>query len=116
MVIVDDIARTLEDAGFPIADRLTLPARAATYAAVPSGLAPALAQGLAETYPKGLYRHQAEALEASVDGHDVCLATATASANRSPRRSVSRRLPLVASPIDDAEQPSVSIHRAKAYR
>ena len=79
MVIVDDIARTLEDAGFPIADRLTLPARAATYAAMPAALATALAQGLVGAYPKGLYRHQAEALAASVDGQDVCLATATAS-------------------------------------
>lgn len=79
MVTADDIARTLEDAGFPIADRLAVPARAATWAPVPDGLAPALAEQLGADYPKGLYRHQSAALAASVAGDDVCLATPTAS-------------------------------------
>ncbi|BCS31431.1 DEAD/DEAH box helicase [Luteitalea sp. TBR-22] len=79
MVIVNEIARTLEDAGFAVTDRVTLPARAATYAPVPAGLAAPLATRLAADYPKGLYRHQSEALAASAGGEDVCLATPTAS-------------------------------------
>ena len=34
---------------------------------------------LSSQFPKGLYSHQAEAIRAVLKGHDVCLATQTAS-------------------------------------
>jgi DEAD/DEAH box helicase domain-containing protein len=58
---------------------VTLEGRSATFKPVPSGLTPELRTALADRFSNGLYSHQSEALQAVLDGRDVCVATATAS-------------------------------------
>jgi DEAD/DEAH box helicase domain-containing protein len=61
-----------------VVDR-TLPARPAVTAPIPGWLAPGLADGLRARGIERLYSHQAEALEALREGHDVTVVTSTAS-------------------------------------
>lgn len=56
-----------------------LPARAAVYAPWPDGLLPALRAALQQAGFSQLYRHQAQAIGAALDGQNVVIATATAS-------------------------------------
>ncbi len=60
--------------------QLQLPPREAQYAEVDGlKLSGSAIDYLQRTFPKGIYRHQKEALSAIADGDDVCLATGTAS-------------------------------------
>lgn len=65
--------------GFEISERVDLPSREAELRAVPTSLHPAVVQYLVEKYPQGLYSHQSEAIQASIEGQDVSITTATAS-------------------------------------
>jgi DEAD/DEAH box helicase domain-containing protein len=72
-------ASLLDAAGFEISESVTIPERSARRAKVPFGLMPTVRVAIAARYPNGLYAHQAEAIGRSLAGHDVCLATQTAS-------------------------------------
>jgi DEAD/DEAH box helicase domain-containing protein len=65
--------------GYRIVDTAILPGRQGSFAPLPDRLPSALKRLLTERFPRGLYRHQAEAIDAVIDGKDVCLATSTAS-------------------------------------
>ena len=56
-----------------------IPAREADFVAMPDWLDPRLLTGLASRGVEQLYRHQAEAIEAVRNGHDVVVVTPTAS-------------------------------------
>jgi len=73
------IRSAIEDSGYSIADRQSLPTRNPIFAQVPARLHPDLRATLTNLFPDGLYQHQAKAIDAVLDGHDVCLATSTAS-------------------------------------
>lgn len=75
----DPAASLLTDVGFELVDQTRLPARTPRFAAVPERLHPRVREVLARRYPKGLYLHQARAIDALLDGGDVCVATPTAS-------------------------------------
>lgn len=68
-----------EQSGFEVLDELNLPGRMPKYAPVPSDIHPEVREVLTQTYPQGLYSHQAQGLRLVLDGHDLCLATPTAS-------------------------------------
>jgi DEAD/DEAH box helicase domain-containing protein len=76
---VNLIRSTIEDSGYFIADRLSLPTRNPVFAPVPPRLHPDLRAILTSLFPGGLYQHQAKAIDAVLDGQDVCLGTSTAS-------------------------------------
>ena len=65
--------------GYRVVARAELEAREPHFATVPDRLEPTLTKHLKEAWPGGLYSHQTAALEAFLDGRDVCLATSTAS-------------------------------------
>ncbi len=68
-----------EKSGFEVLDEITLPGRLPKYASVPGDIHPAVRDVLTHLYPQGLYAHQAQGLRLMLDGHDLCLATPTAS-------------------------------------
>jgi DEAD/DEAH box helicase domain-containing protein len=72
-------ATLLDAAGFEISEAVTIPEHPARRSDVPTGLTAAVRAAIAARYPLGLYTHQAEAIGRSLAGHDVCLATQTAS-------------------------------------
>ena len=78
-VLLPDIVDILTRSGLPPTEAVTIAGRSARHGAIPTGLASALRDALAVRYPAGLYSHQAEALQSVLDGHDVCIATQTAS-------------------------------------
>lgn len=69
----------VEQSGFEVLDEITLPGRMPKYAPIPSNIHPEIRDVLNHSYPQGLYSHQARGLKLLLDGHDLCLATATAS-------------------------------------
>jgi len=71
--------RILEDANFTVLVGTAVEGAEARLAPVPAGLAPAIREVLTQRWPNGLYAHQAEALIETSSGHDICLATSTAS-------------------------------------
>ncbi len=68
-----------EQSGLEILDEVNLPPRPPRYAPVPNDIHPAVRDVLTQLYPQGLYAHQAKGLRLVLDGHDLCLATPTAS-------------------------------------
>lgn len=73
------LERILADCGFDAAARHTIPGREGDFAPIPSELHEAVRAHLQGIYPNGIYSHQARAIQTSLAGNDVCLATATAS-------------------------------------
>ena len=73
------LERILADCGFDAAARHTIPGREGDFAPIPSELHEAVRAHLRGIYPNGIYSHQAQAIQTSLAGNDVCLATATAS-------------------------------------
>lgn len=70
----------LEQAGFDIVHTGAIPGREPRYVPVSSlALQPSTRQYLTTTFPAGIYRHQRVALRQVLSGHDVCIATGTAS-------------------------------------
>jgi len=65
--------------GFALVGQVDLPARAARLTAPPPALGHAVRSRLASDHPRGIYAHQAMALDLQLQGRDVCLATPTAS-------------------------------------
>lgn len=75
----DRLARLADAIGLSVVDRVELPQREGKLLPVPSSLAEPVGRLLCERLPAGVYAHQAEAMKLSLDGNDVCVATATAS-------------------------------------
>lgn len=68
-----------EQSGFEVLDEVCLPGRMPKYAPVPSDIQSEVRHALTHLYPQGLYSHQSQGLRLVLDGHDLCLATPTAS-------------------------------------
>ena len=77
--IVPEIVDILAHAGLPPTETVTVQGRLAEYSQIPTDLHASLQAVLSSQFPKGLYSHQAEAIRTVLKGHDVCLATQTAS-------------------------------------
>jgi DEAD/DEAH box helicase domain-containing protein len=73
------VAKIATEAGFQIIEHVRLPGREPEYVQVPLRLHGGVRDYLNSHYPRGLYAHQAQAIEAALDGSDVCLSTSTAS-------------------------------------
>lgn len=75
----DFVAQLAEQQGYPIAERVEIAARQPRRAPPPETLHPSIRRALMAKYPDGLWAHQSEAIETALSGHDVVLATSTAS-------------------------------------
>lgn len=75
----DAVTGIAAQCGFDVVDKTELPRREPRYLPVPARLDPPVRELLRSKHRAGLYSHQAEAIEAALDGDDVCLATSTAS-------------------------------------
>jgi DEAD/DEAH box helicase domain-containing protein len=73
------IAEIAETQGFRTVAQHELAAHPASYAPLPHTLHPTVLAALRARYPEGLYTHQACGIQTALEGHDVCLATPTAS-------------------------------------
>lgn len=71
--------RLLTECGFDAVGRQTLPGREGKFAPVPAKLRAKVRAYLEHSFPRGVYSHQAQAIQHSLDGDDVCLSTSTAS-------------------------------------
>lgn len=69
----------LNDLGISSVETVQLSSRPAVTLPVPAGLHADVRQRLETMFPDGIYSHQAKALQSFLDGHDICLATSTAS-------------------------------------
>jgi DEAD/DEAH box helicase domain-containing protein len=80
-VTIDEeaVVRLLTAAGFEVADRHEANPRVPQLRPIPAAMHRRVSEVLERGYPDGLYRHQAEAMSAAINGQDVVLATATAS-------------------------------------
>jgi DEAD/DEAH box helicase domain-containing protein len=73
------LRQILADSGFSIVGSHNLPGRSGVFVPVPANLHDRVRAHLQDSFPAGIYSHQAQAIQHSLDGEDVCLATATAS-------------------------------------
>ncbi|MBC7221043.1 DEAD/DEAH box helicase [Candidatus Bipolaricaulota bacterium] len=87
---------------------LTVPPRPAVYAAPPSGL-PAMAREWLIREGVRLYRHQAEAMEHVLAGHDVVLATGPSSG-----KTLAMALPIVSALAQDPSARALLLYPMKA--
>jgi DEAD/DEAH box helicase domain-containing protein len=69
----------LAKCGFDVAASQPLSGREATFASVPAALHPNVRNCLEHSFPRGLYSHQAQAIQECLAGRNVCLSTSTAS-------------------------------------
>lgn len=79
MFTAEKVVELLHACGLVVSDRRALEERPGKVVPIPAGLYPRLAGLLRERYPRGLYTHQAQGIEAALAGQTVCVATATAS-------------------------------------
>ena len=75
-MIIDEIA---QKNGYQILGHERLASRPAKFLPIPSRLHESVRNLIAQSYPDGLYGHQAKAIDAGIKGDDICLATSTAS-------------------------------------
>ena len=87
----------------------TQPARAAQWAALPDGLHPHVQGFLAALGVSQLYCHQAEAIEAALDGEDVLITTGPASG-----KSLCYQVPILDKLLTDPEATVLQVFPAKA--
>ena len=73
------IDSTVQQSGYRILGQERLPGRPAKFLPIPLGLHANVRNLIAQSIPDGLYGHQAEAIDAGLEGSDICLATSTAS-------------------------------------
>jgi DEAD/DEAH box helicase domain-containing protein len=78
------IVDLLRAADFELHDTVEVPSSPADLRPVPDCLHPSVSDRLRRSYPGGLYKHQAGAIEAAVKGADIVLASATASGKSLP--------------------------------
>jgi len=75
----DVLDRILAHCGFDTVTRRTLPGRKGAFVPVPQGLHQRVRAYLDNYFPRGIYSHQAQAIQHALAGDDVCLATSTSS-------------------------------------
>lgn len=75
----DSVGDAVQRFGFAIVDRCSVPGRRPHFEPVPKKLITPVRELLLSQYPHGLYSHQVLAIEALVDGQNVCISTSTAS-------------------------------------
>lgn len=75
----DLVSKIAEQSGFHILGQEVLPGNDARFLPIPLGLDDRVRNQIVQSYPDGLYGHQAEAIDACLKGHDICLSTSTAS-------------------------------------
>ncbi|MBW2430192.1 MAG: DEAD/DEAH box helicase, partial [Deltaproteobacteria bacterium] len=75
-IIINEIA---QQTSWQILGQERLASRQAKFLPIPSCLHESVRNLIALSYPDGLYGHQTEAIDAGLKGHDICLATSTAS-------------------------------------
>jgi len=75
-MFINEIA---QQSGYQILGQEQLPRRKAKFLPIPSRLHESVRNLIAQSYPDGLYGHQAEAIDAGLKDDDICLATSTAS-------------------------------------
>ena len=75
----DLVSKIAEQSGFQILGDERLAGREAKFLPIPSRLHESVRNLIVQSYPDGLYGHQAEAIDAGLKGDDICLATSTAS-------------------------------------
>jgi DEAD/DEAH box helicase domain-containing protein len=73
------LEQSIEECGFGIHDKCILPLKEPTYEGIPTNLDPKIRLLLEERFPKGLYKHQSQAIREALAGNDLCIATSTAS-------------------------------------
>ena len=78
-VRAEDIVETIRTAGLQVSESIELQGREARFAPLPGTVSARVAERVAASAPSGLYTHQALSIGRSLEGHDVCLATPTAS-------------------------------------
>jgi DEAD/DEAH box helicase domain-containing protein len=83
-ISTQDVIGLLREAAFEVRETCEIPSRAAELRPVPDCLDAAVIGTLRRSYPDGLYRHQAGAIEEAVKGADIVLASATASGKSLP--------------------------------
>jgi DEAD/DEAH box helicase domain-containing protein len=79
MVDANELSEIARRTGFTVSDRTILPSKLGTFSAVPAALHLRVKTQCTIDYPNGLYGHQSRAIEAGLNGQDICLATSTAS-------------------------------------
>lgn len=77
--LADLIYRVIREFNCDVTESVTLPARPAAFAPIPTALQSDLQDRLASQYPNGLYRHQAIGVERALAGESLCVTTPTAS-------------------------------------
>ena len=75
-IIINEIA---QQSGWQILGQERLASRQAKFLPIPSCLHENVRNLISLSYPDGLYGHQTEAIDAGLKGHNICLATSTAS-------------------------------------
>lgn len=73
------LSKLAHECGFGILGQCTLPGQQALYEPVPPEIDQRIRDLLHRKYPQGLYRYQSRAINEALSGHDICLATSTAS-------------------------------------
>ncbi|MBN2196385.1 MAG: DEAD/DEAH box helicase [Polyangiaceae bacterium] len=86
-----------------------IPAQAATEAPLPNGLHPAITPALAARGIRSLYAHQAAAIEATLAGRHVVIATPTASG-----KTLCFHLPVLQALAEDPSATSIFVYPTKA--
>src|SRR6516225_161045 len=87
-----DVPELLKGADFEILDRCEIPSHSSELRPVPEFLDVSVGDRLRHSYPDGLYRHQAAAIEAAIKGSDIVLASAMASGKSLPFMAVAAHL------------------------
>lgn len=78
MPIAQVVRKALEEAGIPVIEEAVVSPKAPSFAPIPA-LHPLVREALSREYPGGLYSHQSTAIEAGLNGRNVCISTGTAS-------------------------------------
>ncbi|MBL9116684.1 MAG: DEAD/DEAH box helicase [Verrucomicrobiaceae bacterium] len=103
------ITQILGTTTLPLVEDHIYPKRDAVFAQVPKEIHPVLYQSLDATYRRGLYCHQAKAIDAVLAGEDVCLATSTASGKSLVFQSIACHLAL-----SDPKTLVIAVYPARA--
>lgn len=78
MPMAQVVRKALEEAGIPVIEEAGISPKAPSFAPIPA-LHPLVRDALSREYPGGLYSHQSAAIEAGLNGRNVCISTGTAS-------------------------------------
>ncbi len=79
MPSLQEIVVLAENSGLLVREQVKLNGRPAQYGKIPDGLHPKVKELLERRLERGLYVHQSRAIEASLQGHNICVGTSTAS-------------------------------------